>query len=64
MTINLEESIDSILKKTRNPSISYMLMTTYTCNNKFFTYRGKQMTTMMIVGHIYFEGTTKTLYDA
>ncbi|ESW12187.1 hypothetical protein PHAVU_008G091900 [Phaseolus vulgaris] len=34
MTINLGESIDSILKKTRNPLISSMVMTTYTLYNK------------------------------
>jgi len=64
MTTNLVKSINSILKKTRNLQMSLMVMTTYTCCNKFFTERRRQVEAMMVVGHIYSEVSPKALEDA
>jgi len=64
MTTNLVESINSVLKKTRNLPISYMVMATYTRCNKFFTNRGRKVTTMMAIGHVYSEVAAKASKDA
>jgi len=49
MTINLDESINSILKKRRNLPISYMVIAIYTYCNKFFTNSGRQVATMILI---------------
>jgi len=64
MTTNLAESINSVLKKTRNLPISSMVMATYTRYNKFFIERSRQVEAMITVGHVYSEVATKALEDA
>jgi len=64
MTTNMAESINYVLKKTRNLPISSMVMATYTRCNKFFTNRGRQVEAMMVVGHEYSEVVVKALKDA
>jgi len=64
MTTNLVDSINFVLKKTRNLPISSMVMATYTRCNKFFRERSRQVEVMMIVGHVYFEVAAKALEDA
>jgi len=61
MRTNLANSINSMLKKTRNLPISSMVMATYSCCKKFFIDRGRQVETTMAIGHVYFEVTTKAL---
>ncbi|XP_068477220.1 uncharacterized protein [Phaseolus vulgaris] len=63
MTINLAESINYVLKKTRNLPISPMVMATFTCCNKFFTDRGRQVEAMVVDGHVYSEVAAKALED-
>jgi len=64
MTTNLAESINSVLKKTRNLPISSMVIATYTRCNKFFTERSRQVEAMMTVRHVYSEVAAKALEDA
>jgi len=64
MTTNLAESINSVLKKTRNLPISSMVMATYTRCKKFFTERSRQVEAMMTAGHVYSEVAAKALEDA
>ncbi|WVZ22511.1 hypothetical protein V8G54_001055 [Vigna mungo] len=52
------------MKKTRNLPISSIIWTTYTRCNSFFKERGKQITTMISVGHVYSKNATKVLQDA
>ncbi|XP_027337546.1 uncharacterized protein LOC113851276 [Abrus precatorius] len=59
MTTNLAESINSILKKTRNLPICSMVMATYTCCNKFFIERGRKVDAMINAGHVYSEVAIK-----
>ncbi|WVZ00777.1 hypothetical protein V8G54_026846, partial [Vigna mungo] len=61
LTTNLAEAINSVLKKTRNLPISFIVLATYTRCNAFFTQRGKQITAMISVGHIYSENATNTI---
>jgi len=63
MTTNLVDSINYVLKKTRNLPISSMVMATYTRCNKFFTDRGRQVEAMMVVGHVYSKVAAKALED-
>ncbi|WVZ25988.1 hypothetical protein V8G54_004532, partial [Vigna mungo] len=64
LTTNLAEAINSVLKKTRNVPISSIVLATYTRCNSFFTEREKQITSMISIGHVYFENATKVLQDA
>ncbi|WVZ24129.1 hypothetical protein V8G54_002673 [Vigna mungo] len=63
LTTNLAKAINSVLKKIRNLPISSIVLATYTRCNAFFTERGKQITAMISVGHIYSENATKVLQD-
>ncbi|WVZ06169.1 hypothetical protein V8G54_019515 [Vigna mungo] len=63
LTTNLVEAINSVLKKTRNLPISSIVLATYTICNSYFTERGKQITAMISVGHVYSENATKVLQD-
>jgi len=40
-----------------------MVMTTYTCCNKFFTDRGEQLEAMMVARHVYSKVAAKALED-
>nr|KYP31902.1 hypothetical protein KK1_047552 [Cajanus cajan] len=64
MTTNLAESINSVLKKTRNLPICSMVMATYTRCNKFFVQRGTEVGAMINAGHVYSEIANKTIQDA
>ncbi|WVZ20508.1 hypothetical protein V8G54_007830 [Vigna mungo] len=64
LTTNLAELINSVLKKTRNLPISSIVLATYTRCNSFIIGRGKQITAMISVGHVYSENATKVLHDA
>ncbi|WVZ04019.1 hypothetical protein V8G54_024825 [Vigna mungo] len=64
LTTNLTEAINSVLKKTRNLPISSIVLAIYTRCNSLFTERGKQITAMISVGHVYSENATKVLQDA
>nr|KYP38588.1 hypothetical protein KK1_040156 [Cajanus cajan] len=64
MTTNLAESINSVLKKTRNLPICSMVMATYTRCNKFFVQRDKEVDAMINVEHVYLEIAHKTIQDA
>ena len=66
MTTNLAEFINLVLKKVMSLLISSFVMTTYTCCNKIFINRNREAATMtmIVVGHVYSEMTTKTLEDA
>jgi len=52
------------MKKTSNLLISSIVLATYTRCNTYFTKRGKKITTMVSVGHVYSEFATKVLQDA
>nr|KYP61329.1 hypothetical protein KK1_015816 [Cajanus cajan] len=64
MTTNLTESINSVLKKTRNLPICSMVMATYTRCNKFFVQRGREVDAMINAGHVYLKIASKTIQDA
>jgi len=64
VTTNLAEAINSVLKKTRNLSISSIVLATYTRCNTYFTKRGRQITAMLSAGHVYSEYATNFLQDA
>nr|KYP39555.1 hypothetical protein KK1_039116 [Cajanus cajan] len=64
MTTNLTESINSVLKKTRNMPICSMVMATYTRCNKFFVQRGREVDAMINVGHVYSKIASKIIQDA
>jgi len=64
VTTNLAKAINSILKKTRNLPISSIVLVTYTRCNTYFTKRGRQITAMVNVGHVYSEYATNFLQDA
>nr|KYP65893.1 hypothetical protein KK1_012169 [Cajanus cajan] len=64
MTTNLAESINSILKKTRNLPICSIIMATYTYYNKFFIERGREcFNGNLNTGHVYLEVTSKIIQD-
>jgi len=59
----MAETINFVMKKTRNLSISSIVLATYTRCNTYFTKRGKQINAMVNVGHVYSEYVTKVLQD-
>ncbi|KAL5165195.1 hypothetical protein HKD37_18G050360 [Glycine soja] len=64
MTTNLVESINSILKKSRNLPISALVKSAYLRCNTLFNKRGRKVTTMVTFGQVYMQVLNKVIEDA
>ncbi|XP_020216322.1 uncharacterized protein LOC109800057 [Cajanus cajan] len=64
MTTNLDEAINSILKKIRNLSISTIIMSTYKRCNALFIQRGKEVDAKLRADQVYTEIVNRAMRDA
>jgi len=64
MITNLDESINSVLKKSRNLPISALVKSTYVRCNALLNKRGREVATMLASSQLYMEVLNKVIKDA
>ena len=64
MITNLAESINSVLKKSRNLPISALVKSTYVRCNALFNKRGREVATMLASSQVYTQVLNNAIEDA
>ena len=63
MTTNLVESINSVLKKSRNMPIIALVKSTHIRSNALFNKRGRKVATMLTSDQVYTQVLNKVIED-